>query len=163
MPPLLRPATPQDLEAIYDIETRCFQERRFRIDHVEWILRNDRCHTLVVDEGGRILGATMLLFEGQTCRVLSVAAIPEFRRRGLGRRMMEATEDLARERGCTRVRLEVSTQNYPAIEFYRTLGYRTDGVLYGYYSWGEDAYSMSLDLLPPARTPAAKSRREVYR
>jgi ribosomal protein S18 acetylase RimI-like enzyme len=144
---LLRPATPADLEAIYQVETACFKDRRFRKDHVDWILRNERAKTFVAQgENGQLSGAVMLLFEGQFCRVLSVATIPEFRRRGLGTEMMRAAEAEARRRNCTRVRLEVSTRNYAAIEFYRGLGYRTDGVLYGYYSWGEDAYSMARSL-----------------
>jgi ribosomal protein S18 acetylase RimI-like enzyme len=140
---LLRPARPSDLDAIYRIEIACFQEHRFRKDHVDWILRNERAGTFVEEnDRGRLDGAIMLLFEGLFCRVLSIATMPERRREGLGTQMMQAAEDEARKRGCTRVRLEVSTQNYGAIEFYRGLGYKTDGVLYGYYSWGEDAYSM---------------------
>jgi ribosomal protein S18 acetylase RimI-like enzyme len=71
--------------------------------------------------------------------------------------MMRAAEREARKRGCTQVRLEVSTQNYGAIEFYRQLGYRTDGVLYGYYSWGEDAYGMTKALAPDEKVSADAS------
>ncbi len=149
---MLRRATPEDLEAIYRIEVACFQERRFRHDHVDWILRNERATTFVAEDGTQLAGAIMLLFEGQVCRVLSVATMPEYRRRHLGTDMMNAAEAEARQRGCAQVRLEVSTRNYGAIEFYRGLGYRTDGVLYGYYSWGEDAYSMTRSV--PAGEPA---------
>ena len=61
---------------------------------------------------------------------------------------MDAAERIARERGATVARLEVSTQNAPAIALYRELGYRTEGLLPGYYSWGEDAYSMRKSLNP---------------
>lgn len=146
---LLRVATRDDLEPLYRVEIECFQERRFRKDHVDWILMNERGLTLVEEtERGEILGALMLLFEGTACRVLSIAVVPKARHRGIGTKMMQAAEDSARERGCTVVRLEVSTQNFGAIEFYRGLGYRTDGVLYGYYSWGEDAYSMARAVAP---------------
>ncbi len=152
---MLRVATPADLEALYRIEIVCFKERRFRKDHVEWILSNERAKTFVAQgEDGQMQGAVMLLFEGPSCRVLSVATIPEFRRRGLGTEMMRTAETEARQHDCTRIRLEVSTQNYSAIEFYRGLGYKTDGVLYGYYSWGEDAYSMVRSLAETgAETP----------
>ena len=151
---MLRYATPGDLESIYRIEIACFKERRFRRDHVDWILRNERAVTFVEEDGTQLAGAIMLLIEGQVCRVLSVATMPEFRRRHLGTEMMMAAEEEARRRGCAQVRLEVSTRNYGAIEFYRGLGYRTDGVLYGYYSWGEDAYSM----IRPILTADAASR-----
>ena len=63
---------------------------------------------------------------------------------------MAAAERVARERGATVARLEVSTVNVGAIALYRGLGYRTEGVLPGYYSWGEDAYSMQKKLEPNA-------------
>lgn len=155
---MLRRATPTDLDAIYRIEIACFKERRFRQDHVDWILRNDKAVTLVEEDGSQLAGAIMLLVEGQVCRVLSIATMPECRRRGLGTEMMKAAEEAARERGCSQVRLEVSTRNYGAIEFYRGLGYRTDGVLYGYYSWGEDAYSMIRSLSQDAEPPGLTQR-----
>lgn len=156
---MLRRATPADLEDIYLIEIACFKERRFRRDHVDWILRNDRAVTFVEEDGAQLAGAIMLLIEGQVCRVLSVATMPEFRRRHLGTEMMAAAEEEARRRGCAQVRLEVSTRNYGAIEFYRRLGYRTDGVLYGYYSWGEDAYSMLRPILTAETAPGTAERR----
>ena len=152
---MLRRATPTDLEALYRIEVACFKERRFRRDHVDWILRNERAVTYVEDGSRGLSGAIMLLFEGQVCRVLSVATMPEHRREHLGTEMMHAAEGEARRRGCAQVRLEVSTRNYGAIEFYRGLGYRTDGVLYGYYSWGEDAYSMVRSVAPTDGDPTA--------
>ena len=155
---MLRPATPADLEGIYRIEIACFKQRRFRRDHVDWILRNERALTLVEDGGPHLDGAIMLLFEGQICRVLSVATMPQRRRLGLGKEMMKAAEAEARQRGCAQVRLEVSTRNYSAIEFYRRLGYKTDGVLYGYYSWGEDAYSMVQAITPAGEGTAAESK-----
>lgn len=157
---MLRRATLADFQGIYRIEIACFKERRFRRDHVDWILRNERAATFVEDERGQLVGAIMLLLEGQVCRVLSIATMPECRRRHLGTELMKAAEAEARRRGCTQVRLEVSTRNYGAIEFYRELGYRTDGVLYGYYSWGEDAYSMVRPVAPDAglqRTPVVET------
>ena len=52
--------------------------------------------------------------------------------------------------GLSRLYLEVFADNLRAIALYRGLGYRTDGLLPGYYSWGEDAYSMRKNLEPNA-------------
>jgi len=98
----------------------------------------------------------MLLFEGHVCRVLSVAVAPKARRHGIGTRMMQAAEAVCRERGMSTIRLEVSTKNLVAMEFYRRLGYRTDGVLYGYYSWGEDAYSMHKAIVSPSSAESSQ-------
>src|SRR5206468_654370 len=91
---------------------------------------------------------------------------PQARRRGIATRMMAAAEAISRERGVSTIRLEVSTRNFAAIELYRGLGYRTDGVLYGYYSWGEDAYSMGKNVPVefPSRPPrGAKHRVRLFR
>jgi ribosomal protein S18 acetylase RimI-like enzyme len=139
---VFRIAEPTDLEPLYRFETLCFRDHPFRRDHIAWILGNDRALTLVEGGEGSLTAAMMLLFEGRTCRVLSVGVVPGARRRGIATRLMQIAEAFCRQRGCSTIRLEVSTENLAAIELYRRLGYRTDGVLYGYYSWGEDAYSM---------------------
>lgn len=153
---LLRLAGPADLDALYRFEILCFGARRFHKEHVDWILRNRRALTLVENNHAGVEAALMLLFEGAVCRVLSVAVAPDDRRRGVGTRMMRAAETICRERGTSSIRLEVSTTNLGAIEFYRRLGYRTDGVLYGYYSWGEDAYSMHKVVL---ESPSRQTRK----
>jgi GNAT superfamily N-acetyltransferase len=47
---------------------------------------------------------------------------PQFRGRGLGRRLLVDLARLARERGCGRLEWSVLNWNEPAIRFYRTLG-----------------------------------------
>lgn len=146
---MLRVARPADLEKLHRFEILCFREHPFRRDHIGWILGNEHAVTLVQDGLEGLTAAMMLLFEGRACRILSVGVAPRVRRRGIAMQMMRAAEAICRERGFSSIRLEVSTRNLPAIELYRHLGYRTDGVLYGYYSWGEDAYSMGKTLSPP--------------
>lgn len=143
---MLRLADARDLESLYDLETVCFQKRRFRPEHLAWIVTNPHAQVLVQENGRGIDGSLMVLFDGTTCRVLSVGVRPSRRRRGIGRQLMVAAERLARARGSRVVRLEVSVTNRAAIRLYRGLGYQADGILHGYYSWGEDALSMSKPL-----------------
>lgn len=145
---MLRYADLRDLKALEALEAVCFREHRYRPEFLEWILKNARTATLVWVEAGEIAGSVMVLLENGQARVLSVAVHPSRRRGGIGRRLMEAAERVSRERGATAARLEVSTLNAPAIALYRGLGYRTEGVLPGYYSWGEDAFAMRKALEP---------------
>jgi GNAT superfamily N-acetyltransferase len=50
---------------------------------------------------------------------------PQFRKRGLGRRLIEAVARLAAERGCARFEWIALDWNERALEFYRGLGART--------------------------------------
>src|SRR2546427_4283297 len=108
---MFRIAGPNDLDALYRFEILCFREHRFRRDHVDWILRNERALTLVEDGRKAVTAAMMLLFEGHVCRVLSVAVAPKARRPGIRARMMQAAEAGFRERGMSAVPLPVSTEN----------------------------------------------------
>jgi GNAT superfamily N-acetyltransferase len=51
--------------------------------------------------------------------------LPQFRKRGLGRQLIEAVARLAAERGCARFEWVALDWNTRALEFYRGLGART--------------------------------------
>lgn len=53
-----------------------------------------------------------------------LAVIPEYRGRGVGRRLLAAVEEKARELGCCKVTLEV-LENNPARQIYEAAGYIT--------------------------------------
>lgn len=55
--------------------------------------------------------------------VHDVAVAPQFRRRGIAQMMMGTVEDIARERGCCKMTLEVLSGNLPAQDMYLKLGY----------------------------------------
>ncbi len=148
---MIRRATTDDVEELYLIETICFKERRFKREHILWILHNPNAVTFI-DREDKTRGTLMLLKEGDVCRVLSLAVHPAFRLQGLGRQFMAVAEEWARERNAIAIKLEVSTKNAAAIEFYRKLGYENTGMLSHYYSWGEDAYSMKKDLAQSAKS-----------
>ena len=153
---LLRLGDLRDLGDLVRIEDACFREGRFQRSQLRWILRNPHAATLVEETGRGLTGVVMLLFESHVCRVLSVAVVPSQRRHGLATTMMRTAERVAQARGCSGMRLEVSTRNLAAIELYRTLGYKVDGHLPAYYTWGDDAYSMSKPL-EAVHTPSAVS------
>jgi ribosomal protein S18 acetylase RimI-like enzyme len=143
---VLRYADLRDLRALERLEALCFREHRYRPEFLRWILENPRAATLVWAEDGDVTGSVMILLETGQSRILSIAVHPERRRRGIGARLLAAAERVSLERGATVARLEVSTTNDAAIAMYRSHGYRADGVLPRYYSWGEDAFAMRKQL-----------------
>ena len=77
--------------------------------------------------------ATVFLTEDDkdTARVKSVAILKEYRKQGLGTYLMDFIENIARERGYTKVNLmgRVSVE-----EFYHKLGYKTISEPYDYHT-----------------------------
>jgi ribosomal protein S18 acetylase RimI-like enzyme len=59
---------------------------------------------------------------------LGMAFLPEYRGRGLGRRLVAQTIGAARRAGIERVELEVFASNERAVAFYRAVGFVIEGV-----------------------------------
>jgi GNAT superfamily N-acetyltransferase len=75
--------------------------------------------------------------------------VPAWRRRGIGRALLERVEAHGRAIGATHVWLETSTVNVPGITSYERLGYSLCGVdclFYGSYMPGEAAIYLAKSL-----------------
>jgi RimJ/RimL family protein N-acetyltransferase len=59
---------------------------------------------------------------------LGMGLLPDYRGRGLGRRLAVQTIRAARQVGIERVELDVFASNEPAIALYRALGFITEGI-----------------------------------
>ncbi len=82
--------------------------------------------------------------------ILTLAVLPEARRRGLGRALLAEVARRAAAAGAVRLLLEVSVLNAPALALYRSVGFRDVGRRKGYYVHAQgaavDAAVMALDL-----------------
>ena len=59
----------------------------------------------------------------EDCWIEDVFVSQDARGEGLGRALMEAVLERARERGCKRIELDVDADNEPALALYRSLGF----------------------------------------
>lgn len=86
--------------------------------------------------------------------ILTVGVAGWARRAGVGRSLMRAAIDLAREAGAKLMFLEVDVANPAAITLYERLGFQRAGLRKAYYDRGADgladALVMRLDLTPTA-------------
>lgn len=79
--------------------------------------------------------------------IVSIAVLEQYRRRGIGRSLMEhALKALKEVYDCKEVYLEVRVSNEPAIRLYERLGFRKVRIIPMYYLDGEDAYLMAREL-----------------
>ena len=97
----------------------------------------------VADDGG-VRGFAAVEYEPWHNRLVLwfLYLAPAWRRRGLGRALLERVEEHGRTRGATHVWLETSNVNVPGVAAYERLGYAlcgADSLYYGRYSPGETA------------------------
>ena len=98
------------------------------------LLEEPRARVLVA-EGDVVVGVVSLWIKPDLAHGDSVVEVPmlviseDRRREGVGKLMMEEVQRLASENGANLIELVATTQNNPAREFYRSLGFvETDHV-----------------------------------
>ena len=89
---------------------------------------------VVIDIDGRVVaGGGLRRLTDEIGEIKRMWVSPQWRRQGLGSRILRALEDAARRRGYRRVRLETGQPQRAAVELYRAAGYsRIPG--YGRYA-----------------------------
>lgn len=156
-PPAIRPSDsevelrkigPSDLEEVMRIEKTSFPtpwSTRFFLEE----LRAPCAHSLLAAVNDKIVGYVLYWLLPGELDVHNLAVDKDYRRRGVGRALLQAVINEARERGLERVTLEVRKSNEAAQNLYYKLGFVVQGVRVGYYSDnGEDALVMALVLNP---------------
>jgi len=140
----LRPALPQDLDALYDLEQVTFSGDRFNRRQLWHLLNRAHARTLVAEEKQCLLGYGSLLFRrrSQRARLYSLGVHPDARGRGVGRALVEALEEAVLVHGAEEMRLEVRADNRVALGLYRRMGFRLERWLDDYYEDGCAGWQM---------------------
>lgn len=140
-------AAPCDADAIAEAEEICFSD--------PWssggIAHFSSCESAFVicakDEGGAICGYAIGSFAAGEGELLRIAVLPDRRRNGLGRAILDKFICLMSFRNVTDLFLEVRASNSSAIELYKSTGFEEYTVRRNYYkNPAEDAVMMRLDL-----------------
>lgn len=101
---------------------------------------------LVARSRGEIAGFAIMYVGVEEARLNLLAVTPGYRRKGIGRRLVEWLEESALVAGVSVVYLEVRAGAGAAQHFYRRLGYRQVQFVRGYYAGREAALRMGRDL-----------------
>jgi ribosomal protein S18 acetylase RimI-like enzyme len=111
------------------IRTQWPFDEALRVERVRGRLHDGSVACTVAERGGRIVGQ-ITLFPSDEVAEFGMFVDASERGRGLGRRLLEAGEALARERGYSILELEVYAHNDAAIALYRSSGFEEFGDRY---------------------------------
>ena len=81
---------------------------------------------LVAEADGEIVGALIAAWDGWRGNRYRLAVRPEYRRRGIGRALVEAGDERLRAHGARRVTALVAREEAAAAGLWRTAGYEED-------------------------------------
>ncbi|MEM0444439.1 MAG: ribosomal protein S18-alanine N-acetyltransferase [Nitrososphaerota archaeon] len=152
---VIRPVREEELLNIMTINRICLPEN-YSYSFFYSIFKANPESFLVAEVNSSVIGYVMCRVEWggskiDTLRlrklghIVSVAVLPEYRRRGIGRALMtEAINVLRKVYGCDEIYLEVRITNVQAINLYHSIGFKVVRVAKNYYIDGEDAYVMAI-------------------
>lgn len=144
----IRPATLDDLDAIWAIESAVFGAEAWSLEMMrEELAADHRQYFVAVGDEGSAVGYGGLLAVGEDGDIQTIALSPEARGAGQGKRLMNALLDEGARRKVRRVFLEVRADNPVARSLYLSLGFDEIGVRPRYYQPGNvDAVVMKLEM-----------------
>ncbi|MCD6107697.1 MAG: ribosomal protein S18-alanine N-acetyltransferase [Caldisericaceae bacterium] len=135
-------ATTKDLKAIYQIETLSYPDPWPREVFIMDYLFNSNSRYYVAKFLNKIIGFFGVWIEPEKLHIINIAVHPDYRRRGVGRKMIEFVIKLAKKKQKKEVYLEVRETNIAGQELYKQLGFEFNGIIFDYYSDGESGLIM---------------------
>ena len=131
---LVRPMAAEDLDAVMAVEQGSFHAPWSRSAFEEELTQNRLARYLVALDGEAIVGYAGTWLVINEAHVTNVAVHADRRRQGIGRVLMDALMQMAREEGMESMTLEVRVSNEAARALYQQLGFVSAGIRKNYYS-----------------------------
>ena len=166
-PPLrlrIEPMHLEDVAAVHRIESASFPTPWPDYAFRQEIQTNRLAHYLVVRAGDETIGYAGMWLMVDEAHITTFAVLPEWRRQGVGARLMVAVMQLAVALNARLVTLEVRLSNHPARALYSRFGFRPVGIRPRYYSDNnEDALIMTTpELVAPEMVQRMTELERLY-
>jgi len=146
---LIRKMTLNDLEQVVSIDQASFSlpwpVRSFQFELTD----NMASRSWVAELDGRVIGMIVIWLIVDEAHIATIATHPDYRRQGIGEKLLVYALKSAGAEGARTSFLEVRASNTIALDMYRKFGFVEDGRRPRYYKDNnEDAILMSLERLP---------------
>lgn len=143
----VRLMTLEDVDAVHEIESRCFSTPWSKESFVQEITSNNLARYMVLELEGQIIAYGGFWIVVDEAHITNIAVDPSMRRRGLGKILVKGMIEEIEKTDLDNVTLEVRASNTPAYNLYEGFGFVEAGRRLGYYqSPKEDAIIMWLKL-----------------
>lgn len=141
---LIRDYAPADFRAICAIDQLCFSEAiAYSPEEMALGLAQRGAVAYVAERDGQVIAFVLASQNKRRVgHIITIDIVVEFRRKGLGRTLLEMAERRLKSNGATRVVLEASVSNRGALRFYEEMKYSPTRLLVRYYPDGTDAWLM---------------------
>ena len=144
----IRDYQPSDFAALHKLDQQCFPPGiSYSKFSLQYFLSLPSADCLVAEEGKKIAGFLLAESNPPVAHIITLDVSPDYRRTGLGTKLLEEIENHFRFNDVHSVLLETAVDNQSGIAFWQHHGYRTEAVLKRYYLGRVDAYEMRKKLV----------------
>ena len=142
---IIKEATVKDSEKIgevFDLYRQFYKKNPDKIISIEYIkqrLTNKESTIFFVEEDDVCIGIVQLYVTFDSLELSKKIILydlfvrPEYRKKGIGAMLMDASKDFAENNGISGIELSTAISNGTAQRLYESLGYERDNEFYNYY------------------------------
>jgi len=142
---IIKEATVEDSEKIgevFDLYRQFYKKDPDKIISIEYIkqrLTNKESTIFFVEEDNICIGIVQLYVTFDSLELSKKIILydlfvrPEYRKKGIGAMLMDASKDFAENNGISGIELSTAISNGTAQRLYESLGYERDNEFYNYY------------------------------
>lgn len=144
----VRPATEDDLDTLVEIESRVHVAPWTRASFEAELSKPYAQVLLLTDDetDSKIAGYIVFWNLLDEAQILNVAVDLPFRGQGHAKSLVRQVVSIASKKGSKRMVLDVRKSNVGAIQLYQGLGFSIVHIRKNFYSNGEEAFQMALEL-----------------
>jgi glutathione synthase/RimK-type ligase-like ATP-grasp enzyme/ribosomal protein S18 acetylase RimI-like enzyme len=151
MKTIIRKSDPDDLEFLEHLEKRCFPEfMQSSKKAIKYSISSPFQKVLIAEifeaNQKKPVGSVTIYLYPKTIRIFSIAVLPEFQNKGVGKRLLEYVLGLSLNLKTSRISLETRKSDSGLIKFYEDFGFKVTEELKDYYSRNEHGLRMVFPL-----------------
>lgn len=136
------PAEVKHIDEVYAIEQKSFPDPWSKESFIsELFIPYSKFYVAIKDS--TLVGYTIIRYMHGTGHILNLATHPDFRHKGIGKKMLQYLIDTSKETKIESLFLEVRDSNIIAQKLYLSFGFKIYAVKKKYYINGENALLMS--------------------
>lgn len=132
---IIRRAEAKDTSAIADLYTRLntLSSPSVSAERIDQIALTDTSYLWVCDNAGEVIATALVclcqdvMFGQQPFAVVENFVVhQDYQREGIGKSLMDHIENFCKEKNCSKIILQTSSENRDARDFYTAMGYDPD-------------------------------------
>lgn len=135
-----------DLDAIAKLEAAIFTDA-WTIKSIYDTFCQKQAFIVTAENDGKVAGYCIVYFVLDEGEIARIAVDTSCRRQGVGGKILEQVSQICKDKGITRLLLDVRENNESARRFYLSYGFQEDGIRKNFYEMPkENAILMSKDI-----------------